>query len=260
MFAAAWLPVNAAGAANSLTFRDCSLVGGLDPDFVRLSGATVTGAALTVVNTQPSVMVEASESSDPGDNFGHDTFSVTLSGPGISPRTVSGAGVGHVSLAVPLSGVTPGGQYSLSWTATFDGGLHHCPGSVDPQNTTSHPFVLNVVAGPPPPPPTITRFRESHRRWAEHAGAGGAPVGTKFRFDLSEPARVRLAFKKVIHGRGRARGGLSLQRGGGPNSVRFAGKLPSGRLAPGRYVVVITATDAAGQRSAPRSVAFTIVA
>jgi allophanate hydrolase subunit 2 len=87
------------------------------------------------------------------------------------------------------------------------------------------------------------------------------PVGTKFRFDLSEAARVHLSFQKFIHGRLRARGGFSVQRLAGSNAVRFAGKLPGGRrLAPGRYRVVVTATNAAGQRSAPKSLAFTVVA
>ena len=60
------LAVSSAAAANGPTFRDCSLIGGLDPDFVQLSGVMVgpTGR-LTVAQGQSQVRMEASESSDP---------------------------------------------------------------------------------------------------------------------------------------------------------------------------------------------------
>jgi hypothetical protein len=263
VFIAAWLPGQAAGAANSPTFRDCSFVGGLDPDFVLLSGASVgPGGTLTVTSSQRAVTVEASESSDPGDNLGHDTFTVTATGSGGRTQTVSGMGTGHVTLSVPLSGVAPGGQYSLNWSAVFDSGFHPCPGSMDPQNMTSNPFVLHVVAGAAPAAPVITNVRESHRRWREKRVAGSrVPVGTSFSFNLSEPAHVRLVFKhKLRSGRLVSQGTISRAGVAGTNKLHFDGRIPGRRrLAPGHYVLMITATNAAGEAAAPRSIAFTIV-
>src|SRR5437588_7031173 len=102
------LVVDPASAANSPTFRDCSFVGGLDPDFVQLSGASPgPQGSLTVSSTQTQVHVEASESADPGDSSGHDTLKVTVAAPNVASRTVSGSGTGKVVLAVPLSGAAP---------------------------------------------------------------------------------------------------------------------------------------------------------
>jgi hypothetical protein len=256
-FAAAWIPVQAAGAANSPAFRDCSFFAGLDPDFIQLSGATVgSPSALFVTSSQTSVTLKASESSDPGDSSGHDTFSVTVTGPGIAPQTVSGQGTGEVTLSVPLSGVAAGGQYTLNWAATFDNGFHMCPSGQTPQNSTTgaNPFVLNVVSmAPPPAPLALTKLAESHRKWREKAG-------TTFSFNLSGPARVKLAFRQFLHGRSVPRGSRTLQGMPGKNSIHFTGRFGNGsRLAPGRYEVVVTATDPSGQRAKAKHIAFTII-
>ena len=132
-------------AANSPTFRDCSFVGGLDPDFVQLTGAGVgPGGALSAKSTK-AVKLEASESSDPGDSSGHDTFKVTVKAPGSPARKVSGAATGKVILKLPLVGSPNGKTNTVSWSATFDNGNHMCPSSQTPQNLTPHPFVIKVT-------------------------------------------------------------------------------------------------------------------
>jgi hypothetical protein len=251
-FAALWVPAHAAAAANSPTFRDCAHVFGLDPDFVKLSGATVgSDGTLTVSSSQAAVTLEASESTIPGDNLNHVSFSVTVTGTAISARTVSGTGVGHVTLTVPLSGVAVGGHYSLDWSATFDNRTHQCPGSTDPQNPTSNPFVLDVVAGGASTP-AITRLRESSRTLLPRKGI-------RFTFDLDQPAGVRFLFRERSHGHLITRGALTRAGSAGPNTLRFSGQIPhAGHLAPGRYLLVLTATSAAGRRSAPASIAFAV--
>jgi hypothetical protein len=252
-FAALWVPAHAAGAANSPTFRDCAHVFGLDADFVQLTGATVgSNGALTVTSSQAAVTLKASESTIPGDNLNHVTLSATVTGPGSATQTVSGMAVGHVTLSVPLGGVAAGGQYSLDWSATFDNGTHPCPGSTDPQNMTSSPFVLNVVAGSSAPAPTITALRESHRRWRQG-------TGTRFSFELNEPASLALRFQQRVHGHLVPRGKLTRAGVAGPNALRFKGRVPhAGLLAPGRYLLTVTAATATGQRSNPASIAFVI--
>ena len=141
----AWLPAPAAEAANSPTFRDCSLAGGIDPDFVQLSGVTVApNGGLSVSPGQNQVQLEASESSDPGDSAGHVTLAVTVTAPGVPSRSVSGAGTGLVVLSAPLIGSGAGKSYTISWAASFDNGQHQCPSSFTPQNTAPNPFVVTV--------------------------------------------------------------------------------------------------------------------
>jgi hypothetical protein len=139
--------IPAADAANSPTFRDCSLlVAGVDPDFVEISGVTVgSGGALTVKRGTNHVNVLASESSDPGDMENSVTLTVTVTSPGIAARTVSGAAVGKVMLAAPLRRSHRRGRtYTVEWAATFDNGGHLCPSANTPENTAPNPFVVTV--------------------------------------------------------------------------------------------------------------------
>jgi hypothetical protein len=129
-------------------FRDCSLAAGVDPDFVELSGAIVTSdGSLTVLPSQNSLGLTASESSDPGDSAGHVTLTSTITSPGIPSQTVSGMGTGRVVLQLPLVGSGAGRVYTISWAATFDNGPHGCPSLLTPANTPidPHPFVVTVA-------------------------------------------------------------------------------------------------------------------
>jgi hypothetical protein len=136
-----------------------------------------------------------------------------------------------------------------------------------PNNTASKPFVLDVVAtAPTPTPPTVTNARQSHQVWREPGPRGKPmrkhepPVGTAFSFTLNEPAEVRLAFVQTMVGRVVTRGKLKVPGHTGANRVFFDGRISASKeLEPGRYTLVITATSAAGQRSRPRSISFTIV-
>jgi hypothetical protein len=138
--------IDSAGAANSPTFRDCSLfVSGFDPDFVQISGVTVTPeGTLTVPRSQKEVPIEASESSDPGDSMGHVTLAVSVTASHVPTQSVSGEATGKVELSVPLLRRKPGRSYTISWAATFDNGNHLCPSESTPENTTPKPFVVSV--------------------------------------------------------------------------------------------------------------------
>jgi hypothetical protein len=262
---AAALTPTAADAANAPNFRDCALIAGIDPDFVQLTGATVSGEQLNVPQSATSVTLLASESSDPGDNSGHDTFRATVSSPGVASQTVSGAGTGSVTLKVPLSGAAVGSSYTLTWSATFDNGLHSCPGGATPQNPTETPFVLTVVAGsappPPPPAPTITRPRQSNNVWrvpGKPKRGSNLPVGTAFSFILNERARVTLSFSKIAGRHLLRRGTVSAAGIPGDNSIAFKGRTSTGTLTPGKYKVRITARSATGDSSRARTLSFTI--
>jgi hypothetical protein len=252
-----------AQAANSPTFRDCSLVAGIDPDFMQLSGVTPTSAGPVVPAGTGAVALEASESADPGDSTGHDTLTVTVTATGAGTRTVSGSGTGRVNLSVPLASSASGAVNTIAWKATFDNGVHPCPGGFTPQNPGANPFIVTVAAGATPPPPVapvLTRVRESHRSWREPGtpAAGHVPVGTVFGFHLDHAGRVELSFAHADSAR--TAGTLTVARGAGTQSVRFTGGLGDRRsLAPGRYIVTVTAIGKGGLRSQPAELPFTIV-
>jgi hypothetical protein len=132
---------------------------------------------------------------------------------------------------------------------------------------------------------TNQRFRRSARATATTAArrpANAAKVGTTLRFTLSETATVTVAFERASSGR---RLGTSCQAPtarlrahkpctryvhagtltrralrAGARQIAFSGRLGAKALAPGSYRVTLIATDAAGNRSRPHRLSFTIVA
>jgi Ca2+-binding RTX toxin-like protein len=80
------------------------------------------------------------------------------------------------------------------------------------------------------------------------------------RFSLSERAAVTLRLERRVHGRWvRMRGRLTHAGVAGRNRVVLRGRLARRALAEGRYRLVARATDAAGNRSAPRRAGFQII-
>ena len=64
---------------------------------------------------------------------------------------------------------------------------------------------------------------------------------------------------KIKRRNGRSAGKLVRTGKKGANRLKFSGRIGRRALKRGRYRAVITATDAAGNRSAPRRVKFRIV-
>jgi hypothetical protein len=125
---------------------------------------------------------------------------------------------------------------------------------------------------------STTRWREGNR--LARISRAGTPTGTSFSFSLNEQAQVSFSFARVggrkVSGKCLAQteknrrkractrtvtaGSLTFTGHGGTNEVVFQGRIsPLEKLKPGRYTVVITATNASGQRSQPVSLTFTIV-
>jgi CSLREA domain-containing protein len=145
------------------------------------------------------------------------------------------------------------------------------------------------IVTPPTSPtsPSVTNVTESHGTWREGnllahlASKRRPPVGTTFTFALDEQARVSFAFTQRVGGRkvkGRCvaqtrknhrqracnrtvtRGTLSFTGHSGTNRVSFQGRISrTKKLKPGRYTLIITATNAAGQHSRAKALRFTIV-
>jgi hypothetical protein len=163
-------------------------------------------------------------------------------------------------------------------------------------NTSSATGTITISSAPSTPtptprltltPPTITAAGQSASIWREGSRLASLarkqkpPIGTTFSFALNERASVSFAFTQRVAGRtvnGKCvaqskkrrhksackptvtAGTLSFIGHAGTNKVSFQGRISSAkRLAPGRYTLVVTATNAAGQRSNTNLLRFTIV-
>ncbi len=146
------------------------------------------------------------------------------------------------------------------------------------------PALLKVLTTPP----VLANASQSNRRWREGTRLASfsrkrklPPLGTTFSFTLNELASVRFAFTQRVGGRkvnGKCvaqtkknrhkrackrtvtQGLLTFAGHDGTNKVSFQGRIShSKKLRPGIYTLVITATNAAGQRSAAKQLSFTIL-
>jgi hypothetical protein len=113
--------------------------------------------------------------------------------------------------------------------------------------------------------PLIGRFRSTRSVFAVARAATPRAArvarGTRLRYTLSENARVVLKIKRrlaVKPARYRTVGTLTRSGLTGVNRIRFTGRIGRRALRPGRYRAVITAIDAAGNRSVPRSARFRV--
>jgi hypothetical protein len=109
--------------------------------------------------------------------------------------------------------------------------------------------------------PIVSSFRTSRTRFtvgrARTATSARVARGTRFNYVLSEPAKVVVRITRV--GAKRAAGKLTRRAQSGRNTIKFSGRMGSRPLKPGRYRAVITAMDAAGNRSAAKRVRFRVL-
>jgi hypothetical protein len=156
---------------------------------------------------------------------------------------------GHGTVSVNSTGTatyTPASGYSGPDSFTF-----HATSS----QGTGAPATASITVTPASAShrPTLSHVSQSHRRWREgsalpHVASARPPVGTKFRFTVNQSVKVRFAFTQRRHGHRVTRGTLRFSVGPGGHKMRFAGRLSKHKkLKPGRYTLVITATNAAGQ-------------
>ena len=109
--------------------------------------------------------------------------------------------------------------------------------------------------------PALSGLRFSHKVFAvghaRTAIAARTARGTRLSYTLSDGAKVVVRIQRV--GAKRAAGKLTRTGKSGLNTIAFSGRIGTRALKAGRYRAVITATDAAGNRSAAKTVGFRIV-
>jgi hypothetical protein len=162
-----------------------------------------------------------------------------------------------------LNGSDIAGATSSSYSA-FVPGKYGCRVTASNHAGSATQSSAAFTVNGPAVPPRITGVAQSHRRWREgsglpHIASAQAPRGTTFRFRVNESVNVRFAFTRRRHGHRVTRGALKFSVGAGAHRVRFQGRVSKHKkLAPGRYTLVITVSNAAGQR-ATKKLTFTIV-
>jgi hypothetical protein len=233
------------------------------------------GAAYTYVNPPPTVSITSPSN---GATYAQgQSVAAGYSCGSSAPATVS-ACTGPVASGMPIATGTPG-THSFTVTASDSDGIE-----------ASQTVTYSVVPAPAiaPPPPTITAVHESASSWREGTKLAQISrkrrplIGTTLSFALNEQARVNFSFTRRVSGR-KVRGGecfaqtkenrrkpacertvtlgtLSFTGHSATNEVIFQGRISrSTKLKPGRYTLVITATNSAGARSEPKLLSFTIL-
>jgi hypothetical protein len=171
-------------------------------------------------------------------------------------------------LAAAVGGLAPGTAYHFRLVAENSGGVVY--GNDQTFTTDAHGEPpKSPCCGPDPGKPPrvllVQNVRQSTTRWRQGnrlatVSRAKTPIGTTFSFSLNAQAAVTFSFTRRVSGRTVTAGRLTFTGHDGTNKVAFQGRVsPKKKLKPGRYTLVITATDPAGARSAPKSLSFTIV-
>lgn len=167
---------------------------------------------------------------------------------------------------------TPASEQAPDWQRTRLPSTPIAPSQRSARDTTA-PALGAVRISP-------ARFRVGLAPTPILAARRRARVGTRLRYAVSEAAAVRIEITRRHTGRRVGRRCLTAQRRvrrgrrcarhlragtlvrfarAGPNAMGFSGRIGPRALKPGRYRTTLTATDAAGNRSARAGVTFEIV-
>ena len=166
-------------------------------------------------------------------------------------------------------------------TAGTDGGCEPPPPTTSDPGTTQEP--APVVVPPDLTAPDVLALSATNRRFAVGRAAtsiAAARRGTKFRYALTEGGTATYTFERALAGRRsggqcvkptrrlrRSRRCTRYQQVGvisrnavqGENELAFSGRIGRKSLRLGRHRLVLTAVDAAGNRSEPKLLTFTVV-
>jgi predicted outer membrane repeat protein len=261
----------AVGAADA---AGCTTVGNADERGFPRPGIAGGGCDIGAFETLPQIGSSTTAST----SNAHPAFhqAVTITAAIGSARALPAAVPGPTGTVTFKDGATMLGSAPVSsghaslTSSTLPSGAHQITASYSGDSlygaSTATPLSLSV-APPAPPRPAIGRLRESHKLWglggkrAKVSRARNIPVGTVFAFKLNTQSKLRLTFRRVSgRHKGRVAGTLTFKNArAGQRKLSFQGRLTGHhRLKPGRYTLVLTASNATGRTS--RSIKFRIVA
>ncbi len=179
-----------------------------------------------------------------------------------------GASAGPSPFAAAIGGLAPSTTYHFRLAAENSAGVVHGNDRTFTTDAHGEPTKPPCCGPGPEKPPHVLlmqNVRQSTARWRRgnrlvKVSRAKTPKGTTFSFSLNEQAAVTFSFTRRVRGRTVTAGRLTFMGHEGTNKVAFQGRIsPKKKLKPGRYTLLITATDPAGARSAPKSLSFTIV-
>ncbi len=274
-----------------------SFITGLGPwvsvavDGGRVSPPTVaTKAASSVAQTSATLNATVNPNGGEVSQCKFEYGTTASYGSSASCSSLPGSGSSPLAVSASLTGLAANTIYHFRIVAANPAGTSY---GVDQTFTTlfiaalpGQGGVLGSQEGKTPPAPTVADAAQSRSIWSEgnklatFSRKKKPPVGTTFSFILNEQARVSFAFTQPVGGR-KVKGScvaqtkknrhnpfckrtvtratLSFTGHGATNKVVFQGRVSrSKKLTPGRYTLIITATNSAGARSAPKSLSFTI--
>jgi hypothetical protein len=185
----------------------------------------------------------------------------------------AGAGKVPVTVSAPLPSIPRGTRLHYRLVATSADGTSAGADKVAEPDVVA-PVLTNVSL-------SWTVFTVGSKGTAVSARAGRRHKrGTTIRFTLSEASTVKIAIQRAAAGRRKGMrcvkpsrklrkakkctrfvtaGTLTRKGKAGANKVPFSGRIGTKPLPPGRYRAMLRATDAAGNRSKPKTVKFRIV-
>jgi hypothetical protein len=201
----------------------------------------------------------------------------------VAPGQAIGPTTAQAQITAPVGGLTAGTTYHFRLVVQNGVGTAY---GADRTFTTA--AVVGGTSGTPTAP-KVTNATQSHSVWREGNKLAAfarrhtkkAPLGTTFSFTLDQPSTVRFVFSQQLGGRKVAgkcvaqtrknrhkrscrrtvtRGALSFAAHVGANKLAFQGRITRSKKLPlGRYTLLITASNTAGQRSRAQALRFTIV-
>jgi hypothetical protein len=204
-------------------------------------GSTVTGAFIARRSgpADPATTFSLAASTEvPGGTVTIDKTSASLGGDAAQPVLAT--------IGVPAN--TPSGTYPVTLKAT-------APGKPERGGTIS----VTVVAKPLTIRASLTRQRFRAKPKRSKSGKAVPPrVGTKLKVDLSEAAELSIEVVKLGK-RPKALGTVTRSLPVGRSTIAIRGRIGQVRLGTGAHRITLIATNAAGQRSAPTRLSFTVV-
>jgi hypothetical protein len=283
--------VDVNGAGQGLLSHHGNLTNGLE--WASLAGGTWTRNGLVNVGDNGSVPGGIPALGENGSGLIAYVFKAGAGDNTAKGRTTFGGLGGEIELSNPAFGAVQGSLDASAGSGAYAAATFVQQVGLDATTRRLVAAVVDLpqppVVNPPPPPPDpaldvtgLALSRKLFRLGSELPSVAAVKRGTTIRFTISKAATVRLRFRRAAPGRrvgGRCRkptrrnrsrrpctrmlsvrGAVSLPVQAGTRRIKFAGRLSARRrLRPGRYQLVLTARDAAGNVSTPDRARFRLL-